>query len=248
MNGQLLIYKIIRNNIIKHYHDKYISECGYDNLEELCKNVPELIEEQEIVSNSTGDQTSNKILIANKIVAVWFIYYYIYEHDVNLPFVETYKKLCLEMKNIVANQEAEWLKNELFGGHKTKVETSNNTVQHASPIEKIDNMTGEEFELFLTQYFAEQGFKTTHTPVSGDYGIDLIIENDFVKIGVQAKCYSQKVTSSAIQEVVAGLKHYGLSSGMVITNNYFQPGAIRLAMDNNVTLWDRNKLIEKLGQ
>lgn len=244
----LLIYKIIRNNIIKHYHDKYVSECGYDNLEELCKNVSEPIEEQEIVSDSTCDKTSNKILVANKIAAVWFIYYYIYENDVNLPFVETYKKLCLEMKSIIANQEAERLKNELFGSHKAEVKISEKETRYLSPIEKVDNMTGEEFELFMTQYFAEHGFKATHTPLSGDYGIDLILENDFVKIGVQAKCYSNKVTLSAIQEVVAGLRHYGLSSGMVVTNNYFQPSAIQLAKENNITLWDRNKLIEKLGQ
>ncbi len=244
----LLIYKIIRNNIIKHYHDKYVSECGYDSLEELCKNIPNPIEEEEIISYTTGVKTSNKILIANKIAAVWFIYYYIYEHGFNLPFVETYKKLCLEMKSIVANQEEERLKNELFGSHKAKVATAEKATRYISPIEKIDHMTGEEFELFMTQYFAEHGFKATHTPLSGDYGIDLILENDFVKIGVQAKCYSNKVTLSAIQEVVAGLRHYGLSSGMVVTNNYFQPSAIQLAKENNITLWDRNKLIEKLGQ
>lgn len=109
-------------------------------------------------------------------------------------------------------------------------------------------MTGEQFELFMTQYFSEHGFKATHTPLSGDFGIDLILENDFGKIGVQAKCYSKKVPQDAIREVVAGLKHYGLSSGMVVTNNYFQPAAIQLAKDNNVTLWDRNMLIKKLSE
>lgn len=136
----------------------------------------------------------------------------------------------------------------MFGRRKKEVETLGKTVQSTSPIEIIDNMTGEEFELFMTRYFAEHGFKVTHTPLSGDYGIDLILENDFVKIGVQAKCYSNKVTLSAIQEVVAGLRHYGLSSGMVVTINYFQPSAIQLAKENNIILWDRNKLIEKLGQ
>ena len=195
--------------------------------------------EEEIISYSSGTVIKNKILKANNYGAVWFIYYYIYEHDIDLPFVDTYKKLCEEMQLTIEKQkaqkkfeESEELKKELFGSHKVKNEPIKNTVRYVSPIEKVDNMTGEQFELFMTQYF----------------GIDLILENDFGKIGVQAKCYSKKVSQDAIREVVAGLKHYGLSSGMVVTNNYFQPAAIQLAKDNNVTLWDRNMLIKKLGE
>lgn len=111
----LLIYKIIRNNVIKHYHDRYVSKCGYESLAELCQKISDPIVEEEIFTNIFGVRISNKKLIANKIEAKWFIYYYIYEHDIELPFVETYKYLCMEMKNTVANQKAEKLKKELFG-------------------------------------------------------------------------------------------------------------------------------------
>ncbi|MDE6275518.1 MAG: restriction endonuclease [Clostridia bacterium] len=106
-------------------------------------------------------------------------------------------------------------------------------------------MSGEEFEKFMEQYFISKGYNVIRTPLSGDYGIDLIIEHEFGKIGIQLKRYNDKVSLSAVQEVVAGLNHYGLNSGMVITNNYFQPSAIRLAKDNNITLWDRDVLLEK---
>ncbi len=134
----------------------------------------------------------------------------------------------------------------MFGKPKKKTVTEDDTPYTLSPIERIDRMTGEQFEIFMEDYFRKQGFKVERTPLSGDYGIDLIIENDFSKIGVQAKCYSNKVTASAVQEVVTGLRHYGLSGGMVVTNNYFQPAAIQLAKDNGITLWNRDKLIEKL--
>lgn len=117
-----------------------------------------------------------------------------------------------------------------------------------SPIEKIDRMEGREFEEFMSELFSRRGYKTTLTPLSGDYGIDIIIEHDFGKIGVQLKRYYDKVGNSAVQEVVAGLKHYNLNSGMVITNNFFQPSAIRLAQDNNIILWDRTRLIEELSR
>ena len=127
------------------------------------------------------------------------------------------------------------------------------TVDNTAPttvsiIDRIDKMSGEQFEIFMEQFFTRKGFKVTRTPLSGDYGVDIIIENDFGKIGVQAKCYSNKVSLSAVQEVIGGLRHYNLSSGMVVTNNYFQASAIRLAADNNIILWDRNKLIEQLEE
>ena len=84
--------------------------------------------------------------------------------------------------------------------------------------------------------------------MSGDFGVDIIIENEFVKIGVQAKRYTNTVGNSAIQEIVAGMKHYNLDKGMVVTNNYFSRSAIELAKDNNVILWDRNTLIEKISK
>ncbi len=84
--------------------------------------------------------------------------------------------------------------------------------------------------------------------MSGDFGVDIIIENEFVKIGVQAKRYINTVGNSAIQEIVAGMKHYNLDKGMVITSNYFSRSAIELAKDNNIILWDRDTLIDKISK
>lgn len=173
---------------------------------------------------------------------------YIYENNIELPFVDTYKKIVLDMKQIFERKKKEKLENDLFGKPKKKTVTENDTPHTLSPIERIDRMTGEQFEIFMENFFRKQGFKVTRTPLSGDYGIDLIIENDFSKIGVQAKRYSEKVSLSAVQEVIGGLRHYGLSSGMVVTNSTFQASAIQLAKDNNITLWNRDKLIEKLGE
>lgn len=220
----LLLYTIVRNNVIKYYHDKYLEEYGFESIEDFCQNVP------------------------NTISKMYYVYFYIYETDINLPFVDTYNKICIDIKNEITRQKEKKLEDDLFGSSKKQVVVFEREIVTLSPIERVDNMSGEEFEFFMTRYFENQGFKTTHTPISGDYGIDLIIENDFGKIGVQAKCYSNKVSLDAVQQVVAGLRHYGLSSGIVITNNYFQPSAIRLAADNNITLWDRNKLKEKLGE
>ena len=61
---------------------------------------------------------------------------------------------------------------------------------------------------------------------------------------ILAKCYSDKVSNKAIQEVVGSIKHYKADGGMVITNHYFTQSAIKLASSNDINLVDRNKLKE----
>lgn len=82
-------------------------------------------------------------------------------------------------------------------------------------------MNGSEFELFISWLFNKMGYFTTVTQKVGDQGIDVIAEKNGVTYGIQAKCYSQKVSNGAIQQVVAGLNHYKLDKAIVIINNYF---------------------------
>lgn len=242
-----LLYYIVRNNVIKYYRNEYIEKYGSESLEEFCGNISNPFEQDNTNIKILDDVLTISRFMSNNAISQ-FVYYYIYENNIELPFVDTYKKIVLDMKQIFERKKKEKLENDLFGKSKRKTIGVNDTPLTLSPIERIDRMTGEQFEIFMEDYFRKQGFKVTRTPLSGDYGIDLIIENDFSKIGVQAKRYSDKVSLSAVQEVIGGLRHYGLSSGMVVTNSTFQASAIQLAKDNNITLWNRDKLIEKLGE
>lgn len=118
--------------------------------------------------------------------------------------------------------------------------------QNETTINDVDAMTGIQFEQFLCGLFAENGYKTQITKASGDQGADLIIEKFGERTVVQAKCYSGAVSNSAIQEVVAAKAHYNCSKAMVVTNSYFTKSAMELAGSNNVELWDREILTEKL--
>lgn len=228
-----VIYLIIRNNTIQYYHDMYVREIGWENTEQLCLN-----ETKEYIMETDG-------------ILMFYVFYKLHETDIKLPFASTSYKIRNEIQQQFETQAQNELENSLFG--KQKEPTDDDLPEEfrlenlpMKPIEKVDVMTGEEFEHYMEKYFIKKGYKVTRTPLSGDYGIDLIIEHEFGKIGVQLKCYFDKVPLKAVQEVVAGLNHYGLSSGMVITNSYFQPSAKRLANDNKITLWDRDILIEKL--
>jgi HJR/Mrr/RecB family endonuclease len=48
-------------------------------------------------------------------------------------------------------------------------------------------------------------------------------------------------------EAFAGMKYYKANRCMVITNSTFSKSAIELAQTNNVILWDRQVLIEKIN-
>lgn len=115
-----------------------------------------------------------------------------------------------------------------------------------SKIADIDVMTGEDFERYLEFLFTKLSYATKRTPISGDYGADLILEKDGSRIAVQAKRSKKNVGPKAIQEVVAAKAHYGCSSTMVVTNSRFTSAAKRLARDNKVELWDRERLMSKI--
>ena len=109
-------------------------------------------------------------------------------------------------------------------------------------ISDIDLLSGLDFEVIIADLFKSMGFATQQTKASGDQGIDLLVEKDGRKYGVQTKCYSNKVSNAAIQETVAGLAFYNCDKGIVVTNNYFTQSAIDLARKNNVILWDKRHI------
>ena len=115
-------------------------------------------------------------------------------------------------------------------------------------MDDVDLMTGAEFEKFIGKLFIKMGYNVQYTKATGDQGVDLIIQKGIQgqKIGVQTKCYSNKVSNGAIQEVVAGCSYHKCDKGMVITNSSYTKSAMQLAEANNIVLWDRKILIEKV--
>lgn len=93
--------------------------------------------------------------------------------------------------------------------------------------------------------FTKMGYSTELTKQTGDQGIDVLASKNSNRIGIQAKCYSNTVGNSAIQEVTAGKKFYSCDKVIVVTNNYFTSSAEQLAQANEVILWDRNMLRQR---
>lgn len=117
-------------------------------------------------------------------------------------------------------------------------------------IDRIDCMSGEEFEEWIAGIFAKMGYRVCLTEASNDYGADVIAWNKEEKIIIQAKRYSSPVGIKAVQELAGAMAYYEedelVKRGIVITNSTFTRQAQRLAQKCKITLWDRNFLIENI--
>lgn len=110
-------------------------------------------------------------------------------------------------------------------------------------MQEIDTMTGDQFEDKLALLYRSLGY-IVHPRGShhGDYGVDLVIEKNENRTGVQAKRYTGHVGVLAIQQISTALKHANCTHGIVITNSHFTPQAKHLAAINGITLYDREGL------
>ena len=117
-----------------------------------------------------------------------------------------------------------------------------------SGIDKVDNMTGIIFEEFLLEHFKHLGYTGYLTPRNENYGADLIIQKEEIKVVVQAKRWKNNVGVDAIQQVSGAIKHYNADKGLVVTNSSFTKSAYELANSNEIELWDRVKLIEVMDK
>lgn len=113
-----------------------------------------------------------------------------------------------------------------------------------SGIDKVDNMSGIIFEEFLLEHFKHLGYTGYLTPRNENFGADLVLQKDGIKVAAQAKRWKNNVGLDAIQQVLAAMKHYNAPKGIVVTNSSFTNSAHELASSNGIELWDRTKLIE----
>ncbi|ANS77121.1 restriction endonuclease [Paenibacillus yonginensis] len=115
-----------------------------------------------------------------------------------------------------------------------------------SGIAEIDKMDGYQFEKFLGHLFRSQGYKAEVTQSSGDFGADLVLTKDGIRIVVQAKRYSKNVGLKAVQEAHSAMAHYSASEAWVVSNADYTDQAYKLARSNHVRLINRDQLIEML--
>ncbi len=183
----------------------------------------------------------NSLVIENISLLTYYLMYY-EAFDDNSFFPICYRDLSAIIANRMDTIKRKRVANAIRGIHKVSVAEETYTIYD------VDMMDGNEFEHFVCKMYSKMGYKAEVTKQTGDQGLDVIAEKGGKKFGIQAKCYSSVVGNSAIQEAVAGQKYYDCDKVIVVTNNSFTNSAIELAQVNNVILWDRNILKEKISE
>lgn len=113
-------------------------------------------------------------------------------------------------------------------------------------LNKIDKMSGEDFEFYVAKILQKYGFKDVMvTSGSGDFGVDVIGSFKKIKYAIQVKRYKSLVGIAAVQEAYAGTKYYEADAAIVITNSHFTDAAKELADSCDVILINRKAFIDK---
>lgn len=114
-------------------------------------------------------------------------------------------------------------------------------------IEKIDVLTGRDFEQVVELIFKYCGYKTTLTKASSDFGADVIVTKHGLTWVVQTKLYyNHQVGNSSVQQASSAIKYYHANFACVVTNWKFSSQAKTLAKAEGVLLIDRANLVEFL--
>jgi restriction system protein len=117
----------------------------------------------------------------------------------------------------------------------------------SADMDRLDRMTGIEFEHALAQLFTDLGYGAVVTQASRDYGADVVLSRGGQKIVVQAKRYGGTLGLDAVQEASAARLHYAAVRAIVVTTSTFTGPAQTLAQTTGVELWDRQRLNEELA-
>jgi HJR/Mrr/RecB family endonuclease len=113
---------------------------------------------------------------------------------------------------------------------------------------ELNQLSGTEFEIFLAGLFSNHGYQVELTPITGDYGADLLLFKAGQRIAVQAKCYTGSVGVSAVQEALAGMAYYQCQAAWVVTTGNFTTNAVELATKSMVQLLDSAELGKLIRQ
>lgn len=240
--ARAIAWDAIQKKTIEYYTNKWINE--YDlNFEKSFNDIYTDYQNQDI--NMIAREYIKSIILHNEVdidnIAEILMYFLLSKKNIRelilynqfVDFYELIKEIKKELESLDIKQ-------------KLRIKKSRKIIKYT--IDDIDLMTGLEFEKFVELLFRKMGYSTQLTKQSGDQGLDVIVIKNGNKIGIQVKCYSNTVGNSAIQEAFAGKSFYDCDKVLVITNNYFTTSAVELAQANDVILWNRDILKEKLKE
>jgi hypothetical protein len=109
---------------------------------------------------------------------------------------------------------------------------------------EADLPDGLAFEGECEELLKSAEYSVQRTPMSGDYGVDLVARKNGLTYAIQCKYYGIPVGISAVQEAAAGRVHYLADCAVVVAHSGFTIQARRLAESNAVLLIGLSQLTQ----
>lgn len=110
----------------------------------------------------------------------------------------------------------------------------------------LDSISPQEFESVVLEAFARLGYQASHTPWSGDEGIDGILVKAGKKTAVQCKKHKNTVGQPYLRDFLGAMVHAKCEEGIFVTTSEFSDGARALAKANKIKLIDGSQVIDLL--
>jgi len=111
-------------------------------------------------------------------------------------------------------------------------------------VEKVNIMTGIEFEEFVAKCFRTQGYVADITAAFGDHGIDLLLKKSSETIACQCKRRTAPVGESVIRDFLGAMTHAGAVIGYIVTSSTFTSRAYSFAQKKPIKLIDLDALLQ----
>jgi len=104
-----------------------------------------------------------------------------------------------------------------------------------------NRMNGRTFEREVALLLEKSGHKARVTPVTGDHGIDIILEDGTI---IQCKAHKKPISPGAARDLYGTLKHFKASNAILISRSGFTKGVYEFTKGKPIKLWDLNNLIK----
>lgn len=116
------------------------------------------------------------------------------------------------------------------------------TIMSVSEVEKefrpSNLQSGLNFEKHVEKLYIGLGYSVSTTPITGDFGVDLLATSNTEKIAIQCKKYATPVGPDAVMQVYSGGAYYGCTRFSVFSVNGFTNAATEMASKLRVELFN----------
>jgi hypothetical protein len=110
--------------------------------------------------------------------------------------------------------------------------------------ERLQSMTGIEFEHWVADLFRQAGFRVEVTQASGDHGVDLWAHTGADLVAVQCKRWNDAVGEPVIKDLYGAVAAASAKAGYLVTTGTFTAQAQQFAQGKMLVLVGLDKLME----